>query len=86
MSNGLTDWLKGVGGTIAASALAASVVLYAQQYHTSQTIESQVKATEELSKAVVELRVTVATMGEKFVTKDQLALEIKELRADMRTK
>ncbi len=86
MSNSLTEWLSGVGGTVAASFLAASVTVFAQQYHTSQTIESQVKATEELSKAVVELRVTVATMGEKFVTKDQLAVELKELRADMRSK
>jgi hypothetical protein len=35
-------------------------------------LEQNIAATEALSKAVTELRITVAVQGEKFVTKDEL--------------
>lgn len=80
----MNEWFKNLTGAVLAAALASGATMYANQ-HTNTTLITQLTtATEKLSDAVVELRIAVGAQNEKFVTKDELHVRIKELKEELK--
>ena len=80
----MNDWLKNLTGAVLAAALASGATMYANQHTNNALIERLTTSTDKLGEAVTELRITVGAQNERFVTKDDLNVRLKELKEELK--
>lgn len=80
----MNDWMKNLAGAVLAAAISSGVILYANTQQNTAFIERLTTSTDKLGEAVTELRITVGQQNERFVTKDELRLSLKELKEELK--
>lgn len=84
----MSEWIKGIWGAVFASVLTGVLTAGGTTYVSSQINTSNqerlLQSTDKLSDAVTELRITVGIQNERFVTKEEMALRLKEIREEIK--
>ena len=84
----MNEWFKGVGSAVFAAILTGVLTAGGTTYVASQINSSNqerlLQSTERLGDAVTDLRITVGSQNERFVTKDELSGKLKELKEEFK--
>lgn len=75
-------WVAVISAILTAILAAGGSTFVSSQINNSNQ-EKLLQSTDKLSDAVTELRITVGIQNEKFVTKEQLAIRLKEFKEEM---
>lgn len=76
----VSDLMKQVAIPLVVSSVLALGGQYVASSKQAILLEQNIKATSELSKAVTDLRLQMAIFGEKYVTREELKRELKEVK------